>query len=329
VARELVSIQPQVSGRITAIHFVDGADVQVGDRLFTIDPRPYQALLTTAEGNLAQEEATLNLAKTAFTRADNLLPKDAISRSDYDQAKSAVEVAKSKVKSSKGAVETAKLNLEYCEIRSPINGRAGQRLVDLGNLVTANSGATGTLLLIQRLDPIYADFTISENDLPKVQHYLRQGKVCAEAWLPDEPAKARRGDLTFLDNAVQDSNGTVRLRATLSNVDYQFWPGQFVKVRLILETLKNAVLIPAAAVQVSANGPYAYVVNSDSVAELRSVVLGQRQGDLVVIAKGVKAGEAVVTLGQIGVIPGSKVAVEPSAETVETARSSKSEEKCR
>ena len=317
VAREVVSIEPQVSGRITAIHFVDGADVKTGDRLFTIDPRPYQAQLDSAEGDLVQNRAVLSYAKIEFARAEQLLPKNAIAKSDHDQMRNAVEIGEGKVKSGEAAVATAKLNLDYCEIRSPIDGRAGQRLVDLGNVVTANSGSASSLLVIQRLDPIYADFTVTQNDLSAVQRNVKRGDVRAEVWLPDEPEKMRSGDLTFVDNAVQDANGTIKLRATLSNADYQFWPGRFVKVRLILNTLKDAVLIPASAHQESAKGPFVYVVNSDSAAELRPVVLGQRQEDLIVIQQGVKAGEQVITLGQMAVMPGGKVAVEEPAEAAE------------
>lgn len=168
-AREVVSIQPQVSGRITQIHFVDGADVKVGQLLFTIDPRPYQAQLNQAEANLAQAEAALSLAKTNFARVENVSDPRAVSRQDYDTKKSAVESADAQVKQSRAAVENGRLNLEYCTIRSPINGRAGQRAVDIGNVVAANSG---TLLVIQRLDPVYADFTITENELTAVRAHV-------------------------------------------------------------------------------------------------------------------------------------------------------------
>ena len=165
VAREVVSVQPQVSGRITQIHFVDGADLRIGDPLFTIDPRPYQAQLDSAEATLAQMKAAIDLAKIEFARVANLINTDAVAKQDYDSRKNALDVTEAQIKQSQAAVETARLNLEYCSIRSPIEGRAGQRLVDLGNVVTANSGS---LLTIQRLNPIYADFTIPENDLTTV-----------------------------------------------------------------------------------------------------------------------------------------------------------------
>src|SRR5919106_774103 len=211
VAREVVSIQPQVSGRIVKIHFTDGADVKTGDLLFTIDPRPFQAQLNQ----------------------------------------------------NRAAVENARLNLEYCTIRSPINGRAGQRNVDAGNVVSANNS---TLLVIQRLDPIYADFTVTENELTAVQQNMSNRALTVEVRLPDDAASMREGKLTFLDNSVQEGSGTVKLRATLSNGDRRFWPGRFAKVRLVLETRRDAVLVPADAPQLSAKGSFVYVINGDSSA---------------------------------------------------------------
>ena len=306
VAREVVSIQPQVSGRITQIHFTDGADVKAGDLLFTIDPRPYQAQLQQAEANLAQAEAALSLAKSSFARVESVSDPRAVSRQDYDTKKIAVEAADALVKQSRAALENTRLNLDYCTIRAPISGRAGQRAVDVGNVVAANNGS---LLIIHRLDPVYADFTVTENDLTAVQRHMAKRGLRVEVRLPDDSAAARDGKLTFLDNAVQDGTGTVKLRATLANADRRFWPGRFAKVRLVLDTRADAVLIPAEATQVSAKGPFVYVIKSDSSAELRPVKLGQRQGDSVVIEDGVKAGDQVVVKGQLGVTPGGKVRI--------------------
>lgn len=307
VAREMVAIQPQVSGQVTKIHFADGADLKQGDLLFTIDPRPYQAQLDLAQGNHAQNQAILDLAKTEFARRDELVATHVVSKQEFDQAKNAVAVAAARLTTSLAALETAKLNLEYCSITSPIKGRAGHRLVDIGNVVIANNMMTNNaLLVIQRLDPVYADFTVSENELSAVQKNMAAGTLKVEVWLPDEAANPRTGDLTFVDNTVQESTGSVKLRATLSNADHYFWPGHFVRVRLILNTQKDAVLIPAGAPQASANGPFVYVVKADSTAELRLVTPGQRHGDMVVIERGLKAGEHVVTEGQ-AILPGATV----------------------
>jgi multidrug efflux system membrane fusion protein len=310
VAREVVSVQPQVSGRIVKIHFTDGADIKAGDLLFTIDPRPFQAQLNQSEANLAQAEAALSLAKVNFARVEMVSDPRAVSRQDYDTKKNAVEAAEAQLNLNRAAVESARLNLEYCTIRSPINGRAGQRNVDAGNVVSANNS---TLLVIQRLDPIYADFTVTENELTAVQRNMSNRALTVEVRLPDDSARPRAGKLTFLDNSVQEGSGTVKLRATLANGDRQFWPGRFAKVRLVLETRRDAVLVPAEAPQLSAKGSFVYVVNGDASAELRPVKVGQRHGDLVVIEDGVKAGEHVVVTGQLGVTPGGKVRiVQPS-----------------
>ena len=306
VAREVVSVQPQVSGRITQIHFTDGANVKIGDLLFTIDPRPYQAQLNQAEANVAQAEAALSLAKVNFARVEKVSDPRAVSRQDFDARKSAVETAEATLKQNRAAVENARLNLEYCTIRSPINGRAGQRAVDVGNVVSANNGS---LLVIQRLDPIYADFTVTESELSAVQRNMAKQALRVEVRLPDDGTEPREGNLTFLDNSVQEGSGTVKLRATLNNNDRSFWPGRFVKVRLILQTQRDAVLVPAGAPQLSAKGPFVYVVKPDSSAELRPVKVGQRQEDLIVIKDGLKADERVVVSGQLGVTPGGKVRV--------------------
>ena len=306
VARESVSVQPQVSGRITEIHFTDGADIKKGDLLFTIDPRPYEAQLHSAEATLAQQKAALDLAKLQFQRAAELIGTKAIAQQDYDTRKNAVDVAAAQVRQSEAAIETARLNLEYTAIHSPINGRAGHRLVDIGNVVAAN---TGSLLSIQRVDPIYADFTVTENELSEVRRHMSQGGLKAEVRLPDEPDRPLIGDLTFLDNAVQDATGTVMLRATVPNLNHRLWPGQFVKVRLVLNTLHAAVLVPSVAPQMSAKGSFIYVVKEDATAELRPVKLGQRQGDFMVVEQGIQPGERVITSGQLTVMPGAKVHV--------------------
>jgi membrane fusion protein, multidrug efflux system len=349
VAREVVSIQPQVSGRIIKIHFTDGANVKKGSMLFTIDPRPFEAnvkqaqanltkdaaLKKQAEANLVREIAQANwgLAQVERYRAlveQGVVPREQYEqlRANYDALKANVEAARAAVRSADeaikvdaAAIDSAKVQLSYCYIRSPIDGRAGQRLVDIGNVVNpggpsnvasgnGTSGPSNSLLVIERLDPIYADFTISQNSLTLVQTQMRQGTLKTEVRLPDSVDDAVVGQLTFLDNAVQDATGQINLRATIPNSGHRFWPGRFVNIRLVLSTIHQAVLIPAVAPQMSANGSFVYVVKQDATAEQRPVSLGQRQGELIVIEKGVEPGERVVTTGQIGVTPGGKVLIE-------------------
>jgi len=309
-AFESVTVTPQVGGRIVERHFQDGENLKRGQLLFVVDPRPYKAQVDAAQATLAQAKAALDLAKIQFARDQEVIGERAISKQDYDTKKNAVDVDQAQVEAAAAALETANLNLEYCYIHSPIDGRAGARLVDVGNVVTANATS---LLSIQRLDPIYAIFTITEGDLPAVQKQMSSGMLKATVRLPSDPENiARTGRVEFLDNAVQNGSGTVNLRATMSNPDRHFWPGQFVNVKLILSTEKGAVLIPNQATQISQRGPFVYVVKSDDTAELRPVKLGQRQGDQVVVTDGLAPNERVVLAGQMLVRPGGKVRVENS-----------------
>jgi multidrug efflux system membrane fusion protein len=305
-ARQYVSISPQVTGPIEQIHFKDGADVRKGDPLFTIDPRPFQAALDQARAAQRQAQANVEFSKIEYARMDDLLKTKAVSQDDYDTKKNAYDVALAQLASSIAAVETAKLNLEYCNIMSPVDGRAGQRLVDEGNVVTANQTS---LLVIQTTDPIYADFTCPEDMLPSVREHDALGTLKVLVRLPGDQDDGHPGELTFIDTQVQDQSGTVKLRATLPNADRHFWPGQFVNVRLILSVEKDAVLVPVTAQQLGQDGSYVYVVKNNSTAELRPVTLGQRQGDMFVIEKGVSAGENVITTGQMLVMPGGPVRV--------------------
>src|SRR5687767_3096245 len=274
VARETVAIQPQVSGRIMKIHFTDGANVRRGQLLFTVDPRPFEANLKQAQANLSRDaamkkQAEANLARevarekwglTQVERYRTLVEQGVVAneqyqqlRADYDTLKANTEAARAAVRSAdetlkvdNAAIETTKVQLSYCYIHSPIDGRAGQRLVDIGNVVnpggTGGSEATGSipssaLLVIERLNPIYADFTISQNNLSAVLQQMRAGTLKAEVRLPDAPDDGVFGQLTFVDNAVQNDTGQVTLRATLPNPDQRFWPGRFVNVRLVLSTV--------------------------------------------------------------------------------------------
>ena len=310
-AFEAVTVTPQVPGRIMERHFQDGAELKKDQLLFTIDPRPYQAVLDSAEAQLAQSKAALDLANSQLKMYASIAGTKAVSQLDYETKKNSVEVDQAQVQSAEAAVETAKLNLDYCYIRSPIDGRAGARLVDVGNVVQANTTA---LLSVQHLDPIYADFTITERDLPQVRQEMARGTLKTQVRIPsDAQNSARTGSLTFLDNAVQNATGTVNLRATVPNPDHHFWPGQFVDVTLILSTLKNAVLIPNQATELSQQGSFVYVIKPDGTAELRPVTLGQRQGDDVVVTSGVAAGEQVVATGQLTVHPGAKVRIDTGA----------------
>lgn len=305
-AVETVVIQPQVSGRVAEIHFTDGAEVRQGDPLFTIDERPFRAEVAKAQANLARNRAKLEFAQDRLKRAEKLRSAGTIAPEEYDLVKSDAAAADAQVDADEALIETAKINLEYCRIRSPIEGRVGDRLIDGGNIVEENKAR---LLVVRRMDPIYAQFTIPEADLPRVRRSLDAQTLTALVEVPSDREARREGKLDFLDNSVQDASGTVRLRAILKNNDRRFWPGQFVKVRLLLETLRAAVLVSGRAVQVGQQGPLVFVVKEDAAVELRQVKPGQRHGDDVVILEGLKAGETVVVSGQLGLVPGAKVSV--------------------
>jgi multidrug efflux system membrane fusion protein len=294
-AYETVLVQAQVSGVILSRHFQDGSDVTKGDPLFTIDPRPYQATLDQAKAQAALDQTTLK-------RQEDLRARKVISQQDYD-------TAVANAQKSKAAAEAAQVNLDWCYIKSPINGRIGLRDVDVGNLV---GPSTPPLVTIQGLDPIYTDFTVAENDLPLVRKYLGGPNVKVQTYLSDSSIAPRMGDLYFIDNAVQPGSGTVKARGVTPNPDRALWPLEFVRVRFILDMLKDATLVPSQAVQVSQSGPFIFVVKPDNTVDLRSVKPGQRQdGDLTVIETGVEPDETVVVTGQLALSPGAKVAPQP------------------
>jgi len=293
-AYETVLVQAQVSGVIITRNFQDGSDVKKDDLLFIIDPRPYRAALDQAKAQAELDQVTLK-------RQEDLHARKVIAQQDYD-------TAIANAQKSQAAVEAAQVNLDWCYIKSPINGRAGLRNVDVGNLV---GPSTPPLVTILGLDPIYTDFTVAENDLPLVRKYLHGPNVKVQTYLPDGSITPRLGDLYFIDNAVQPGSGTVKARGVTPNPDRALWPSQFVLVRFILETLKNATLVPSQAVQVSQSGPFVFVVKPDNTVDLRPVKPGQRQEGNLTVIEGVKPDETVVVTGQLALSPGAKVAPQP------------------
>ena len=294
-AYETVQVQAQVTGKILSRHFQDGADVKQGDLLFTIDPAPFKAALDQAKAQAALDQVTAK-------RQADLRAKGVNAPQDYD-------TAVANAQKSQAAAEAAQVNLDYCYIKSPINGRVGLRNVDIGNLVGPSSSS---LVTIQGLDPIYTDFTVAETDLALVRKYLGGPNVRVQTYSPDEKIAARMGDLYFIDNAVQPGSGTVKARAVTPNPDRALWPSEFVRVRFILDMIKNARLVPSQAVQISQSGPFVFVMKPDNTVDLRPVKPGQRQdGDLTVIESGVEPDETVVVTGQLALAPGAKVDPKP------------------
>ncbi len=272
-----------------------------GDLLFTIDKRPYQAALDAAKADNILAQANLK-------RQLELQAKDVTATQDLD-------TARANAMRTQAVVDAAQVNLDYCSIRSPINGRIGLRQVDVGNTVT--SGSNGAVLVaIDNLDPIYTDFTVAEPDLPLVRRYLGGPNLKVLTDAEEDNIPPREGSLYFMANTLQPGTGTAQARAVTPNPDHALWPSQFVHVRLILDTIKNARLVPNGAVQIGQNGPYIFVVKKDSTLDLRQVQPGQKQsGDLTVIKEGVEPGETVVVRGQLQLAPGTKVIVKEEAQT--------------
>lgn len=299
-----VNVVPQVTGWILVRHFEDGADVKKGDLLFTIDPRPFEADMARAEAAVLQSKTLVEGARIELERVETVVKSGnagAARKQEVDSKKNDVAVAEARLAASEAERTLASLRLGYCRIPSPLDARAGERLVDAENVVKEDETV---LVALRQLDPIYVDFTVTERDFGRVRRRAERGALRIEARIPGEELVASEGHLTFIDSVVRDGSGTVKLRSTYGNAERKLWPGQFVEVRLVLETKKAAVLVPAVAIQHNQSGPFAFVVEPMDTAELRPVVLGQRHGDPVVIESGVGAGERVIVDGQPGVMPG-------------------------
>ena len=311
-----VDIVCQVTGQIKEVYFEEGSEVKAGTPLFTIDPREYQAELNKSKAALAADQVDATLKYEIFERNQKLIDKKLISQQDYDTYKSDAAAALAQVALDKAAVELAQINLNYCLITSPIDGVTGKRLVDPGNIVTANSG--NPLVNIKSIDPLYIDFSLPERNLPEVKAAMAATTLKVEISPVGDSNGPYSGELQMTDNTIDETTGTISLRATIPNPDRILWPGQFVDVKLIVSTAKDAVLIPGAAVQLGQKGMYTYVITDDNKADLRDeITVGQVEGDNVIIEKGIKTGEKVVTYGQMGLSPGAKVQVQAGDEKKE------------
>ncbi len=333
-AYSTVTVRSQVNGELLRVLFRQGQDVRKGELLFEIDPRPFQADLTRAEANLSRDSAVLtqaqaNLARdnaqlrnglTEQERYEKLFAKGVAAKEQYDSVRTnaealaaavkadqaAIDNAREAIKADRAAVETAKLNLGYCSIRSPIDGRTGSLLVNQGNLVKLND--TG-LVVINQIHPVYVNYSVPEKELATIKKYMAEHKLQVEAMVPGDQGPPSKGVLTFVDNAVDSATGTIKLRGTFENDDHRLWPGQFVNVVVTLTSQKNAVVVPSQAVQTGQTGTYVFAVKPDMTVESRPVEVGRVVGAYAVIAEGLKAGEKVVTDGQLGLVDGARIQV--------------------
>ncbi len=306
-----VSIKSQVTGVINEAHFKEGQDVKKGQLLFTIDPRPLEAALKQAEANLARDTAQLNNSREQVKRYAELVAKQYVSREQYDQIKTNADAAEAVVAADKASVDNAKVQLSYCYIYSPVNGRVGTLLVNEGNLIRSNDAAP--LLVINQLVPIFVTFNVPEQYLADIKRRMADGKLTVDAKFPSDQDRSEQGVLAFVDNTVDRTTGTIKLKAEFKNLELRLWPGQFINVALTLSTQGNAVVVPSDAIQVGPDGQQVFVVKEDKRIEIRPVIVGQAQAGESVITKGLAPGETVVREGQFLLGPGSRVDIKETA----------------
>jgi multidrug efflux system membrane fusion protein len=331
-----VSVLSMLNGEVMDVGFAEGEEVAAGSRLFTIDPRPvqaallqsqatlaqYQAAVKQAEANLARDTVQLNNAKVEEERYRKLVEGGFVAREQYDQIRTtelalgatieadraAVETARALVRAGEAAVENARVQLSYTEIRAPISGRTGNLLLHKGNVVKAND-VGNPMVVINRIHPIYVTFAVPEAQLEQIKRYQTGTELPVEATVTGQPGGTERGRLTFINNAVDPTTGTIQLKATFENTKNLLWPGQFVNVALTLTRQPGALVVPSQAVQSGQQGSYVFVVKSDQTVEPRPVTTGIADGRDVVVASGLALGERVVTDGQLRLVPGARVDV--------------------
>jgi membrane fusion protein, multidrug efflux system len=337
MAYTTVGIKAQVNGQIVEVHFKEGHDVRKNDLLFTIDPRPFQAALRQTEAaqlqrhaevqqaiaNLERDTAQLANARVQERRYRELVAKELVAREQYDQFqtnlaameatvqadRAAVENAKASERAAQANVDNARLQLGYTELRAPIDGRTGNLLVQNGNVVKANDD--NPTVVINQVHPMYVSFAVPEQYLADIKKYRAEGQLRVEVRPPHQSQTLATGELTFINNAVDQTTGTIQLKATFANTDNALWPGQFLDVVLTLRS-RTAIVVPSQAIQPGQQGPFVFVVKADATVESRPVVPGTRLGAETIVEQGLRAGERVVTDGQLRLVPGAKVEIKPT-----------------
>jgi multidrug efflux system membrane fusion protein len=343
-AYSTVAVKSQVTGQLKEVHFKEGDEVKAGDRLFLVDPRPFEWELKRLEANLqrnvaqgkqgeanmARDSAQAKLAEVETNRFERLIKQGIVAREEYDRSRAnldalqavvnadlaAIENSEQAVRADRAAIETARLQLDYSTIISPISGRTGSLMVHEGNIVRANETS---LVTINQISPLYVGFAVPEQVLPDIKKYMAAGNLRVAATPANDAQGVVHGDLTFVDNAVDTNTGTIRLKATFANKERRLWPGQFVNVVTTLTQERGAVVVPSQAVQSGQSGTYVFVVKPDLSVESRTVVVGRTVGGEAVIARGVQSGERVVTDGHLRLVPGSIVEIKSSLEVTQGA----------
>jgi multidrug efflux system membrane fusion protein len=300
-----VNVTARVSGQITKVFFREGQEVKAGDQLFQIDSRPFDAALQQAQATKEKDEASLQSAQLDLERYKELLPQGFQTRQSYDQQRATVGQLQATLKADQAQIENAQLNVDYCLIRSPIDGRTGQRMVDEGNYVQA--GQTAGLVVVTQIKPIFVSFNVPAEQLDQIRNNQSQHELKTAAYAMDDKTLLSEGNLTLIDNTVDTSTGTIHLKAQFNNANEALWPGQSVNAHLVLSTRENAVTVPAQTIMQGPDGAYVYVVGQNNVAKRQNVDVAATQNGLAVIGKGLQSGTQVVVDGQYRLTDGSTV----------------------
>jgi multidrug efflux system membrane fusion protein len=318
LAFNTVDLKSRIDGQITQVNFVEGQDVREGELLIQIDPRPYDVALATAQANLQRDEAQLQFAKVQYERQKALYAGGVIAKQDLDTQEASFGQYAGTIAADKAAIDNAKLNLFYTRITSPINGRIGLRQVDIGNYIQASS--TTSMAVITQMHPIAIVFTLPEDQLQVVRQRMKQGTLPVDVYGRDDATKLATGKLLTIDNQIDQTTGTAKLKAIFDNPDNNLWPNQFVNVHLLLETRKDAITMPAAAIQRGPQGTFTYLVDANNTVQMQPVEIALTQGNVVVIASGVQAGDRVVTDGQEKLQVGARVNPQQPANQTKNAQ---------
>jgi membrane fusion protein, multidrug efflux system len=311
MAISTATVHSQIGGVISTVNFQEGQEVKKGDLLFTIDPRLSQAALDSAQANFARDQAQLENLKIQFNREQKLFDQKLVSQDEYDTSRAGMDALVGTVAADQAAITNAELNLEFCQIRSPIDGKTGSLQAHAGNVVKAPDDV---LLTINQIHPIYVTFAVPEQYLPEIKKQMAGNTLAVQATFENMDGPPPQGELTFVDNSVDMTTGTIQLKATFPNENNSLWPGQFVQVLLTLSELTDAVAVPSQAVQMGQSGQFIYVVKEDQMVEIRTIKTGITFKNETVVQSGLEAGETVVTDGQLRLVAGLKVTVKTNEE---------------